>query len=63
MIQWLFGEHWRTNAALQTDEAGKAGIRGFYGKYDIEVNAGGKRLKTEVHIQKGKDNCFSIQLI
>ncbi len=63
MIQWLFGEHWRTNAALQTDETGKAGIRGFYGKYDIEVNAGGKRLKTEIHIQKGKDNCFSIQLM
>ncbi len=41
---WLDLVHrdWKTDATLKTDSTGAAEVRGFFGDYEIKVNADGK---------------------
>lgn len=63
-VKDLFEKEWRTNASLTTDENGTAGFRGFYGKYDLTVNAGGREIVKEIEITKDKlkNNSIEIEL-
>ncbi len=38
----LVNRTWRTNAVLTADEAGKVGLRAFYGDYRAEISCGGR---------------------
>ena len=60
VINHLFNEKWRTNTQVQTDENGKAKLRGFYGEYEVEVMHGGKTVKTSIYISKHKNNMNKI---
>jgi len=52
MIQTLFGKTWCTNLDTETALDGTAHVRGFHGNYDVEVTAGGKSKKFDLHIAK-----------
>lgn len=39
----LLTRQWTTAATVTADEQGTARVRGFYGTYDVEVSAGGRR--------------------
>lgn len=52
MIQKLFKEEWHTEESLETNEAGAARFKGFWGNYDIEVTSELGCAKAEYHLQK-----------
>ncbi|MGM9626409.1 MAG: endo-1,4-beta-xylanase [Eubacteriales bacterium] len=60
MLQKLFGETWHTEASFGCDEDGWGAFRGFYGKYDVEITADGKKTKSEIHVTKNSRNRFRI---
>lgn len=49
----LFQQKWRTNEALQTDPSGKAGVRGFMGRYRITASGQGKTREVIAELEKG----------
>lgn len=49
----LINEEWKTKASVQTDAQGKAKLRGFYGRYEIEVAQGGVSKKFQVVLAHG----------
>jgi hypothetical protein len=58
-IRDLFGKEWRTNLCLHT-ETGTLSFKGFYGLYDLEITAGGKRVRKTIHLGKELHNRFNI---
>ena len=58
VIKELFEKKWHTETQGVTSENGNATLMGFYGKYELEIVSGGKTLKTEIDLQKGKINKF-----
>jgi len=55
MLDRLINDEWRTN--LQTNTvADSAKFRGFYGIYEVEVLAGGKRVKAKFELKKNDKN-------
>ena len=54
MLKKLFTEEWHTETDISTDEGGFASFRGFFGDYDMEIEAGGKRTKTMLRLAKGE---------
>jgi GH35 family endo-1,4-beta-xylanase len=61
VIRELFEKEWRTNLELHT-ESGNLSFRGFFGSYDIEVTAAGKRVNKTIHLNKHKYNNFTINI-
>ncbi|MBE6362996.1 MAG: glycoside hydrolase family 10 [Lentisphaerae bacterium] len=61
VIRELFDQEWRTNLELHT-ASGDLSFRGFYGSYDIEVTAAGKRVNKTIHLNKHKYNNFTINI-
>jgi len=52
---------WWTKTECRTDSAGKATFRGFYGRYRLTVvTPAGRKQTTDVHLQKGKENVFTV---
>ena len=45
MIDELFNHRWRTEAIIETDEKGKAILRGFYGDYELTIEGNGVTKK------------------
>lgn len=61
-LKKLIRETWHTKLSLDSKETNYVDMKGFYGKYEVEIEAGGKTLKTELHLEKGADNNFTIQI-
>ena len=59
MIQELFQKVWRTNLSLDT-ETETLTFKGFYGTYELEITAGGKTEKREIHLDRHSNNKFDI---
>lgn len=57
-IKNLIEKKWHTEAETVTNHLGKADFRGFYGKYDVEIEANGKRMIKEISISKNHENDF-----
>ena len=57
----LFGKEWRTNLKLHT-ESGSFSFKGFYGEYDLEISAGGRKICRTIHLNKAMNNHFTIKL-
>ncbi|HEX9961935.1 MAG TPA: endo-1,4-beta-xylanase [Pyrinomonadaceae bacterium] len=55
-LERLLNDEWRTNLQIDTGAATSAGFRGFYGAYEVEVVAGGKRAKAKFDLKKGDEN-------
>ena len=54
---------WWTKTKCETDSAGKAKFHGFYGKYRVTVVTPGARKQTaDVHLQKGKNNVYTVTM-
>ncbi len=51
----LINDEWRTKLQVNT-AAGSTGFRGFYGVYEVEVSAGGKRLKSKFELKENGKN-------
>ena len=61
VIRDLFGKEWRTKLKLHTD-SGSLSFKGFYGEYDLEITAKGKRIRKTIHLSKEQSNHFTIKL-
>lgn len=59
-VKELFENTWATKEELTTNEEGCAELKGFFGKYDLEITADGKKIKTEAGIHK--DNRSEIRI-
>ncbi|MGI6419232.1 MAG: endo-1,4-beta-xylanase [Thermoguttaceae bacterium] len=46
----LIKREWKTRLAMKTDPQGKAGFRGFHGKYDVTVAAGDRSQQFEIDL-------------
>ena len=56
----VYNKWWTKDAKAKTDSEGKAVIRGFYGDYDVTVNANGKTYTEMVAFHKGYGNVLEI---
>ncbi|MBE7047264.1 MAG: hypothetical protein E7396_07595 [Ruminococcaceae bacterium] len=56
----VYNKWWTKDAKVTTDAEGKATVRGFYGDYDITVNANGKTKTVMSAFHKGYDNVLEI---
>ncbi len=56
----LYNKWWTKDAVSDTNSDGKATIRGYYGDYDVTVNANGKTLTKSVSFHKGYENILEI---
>lgn len=50
MIRDLFGKVWRTNIGVNTGDAGRVDVKGFYGEYDAEITANGRTVMKKIHL-------------
>lgn len=59
-IKNLIEKKWHTEEEAVTNERGEADFRGFYGKYDIEIEVDGKIVKKEIYFSKKNEKNFTI---
>lgn len=59
-IKNLIEKKWHTEAELVTDRNGTAGFKGFYGKYDVEIEIDGKTVVKEINLMNKGKNEFII---
>ena len=59
-IKELTQRVWHTEAEAITDEKGGASFRGFFGDYDVEIEANGKTVKTQLSLSKNGENSFAL---
>jgi endo-1,4-beta-xylanase len=57
----LINKEWRTNITGKTKES-ELDFRGFYGKYRVKIRKGNKVTEKEIHVSKGTENEFTIEL-
>jgi hypothetical protein len=50
----LINQQWKTQAALKTDASGKAGFRGFHGKYTVSVTTGAGKREFPMELKRGE---------
>lgn len=53
---------WHTEGEFMSDENGKVDFRGFYGDYDIEIEADGKTIRKTISLSSKSDNNETIVL-
>ena len=61
-IKNLFEKKWHTEESLTADKDGAAKFKGFYGKYDVKIEVGGKTVNREISLRKTGRNHFEIVL-
>lgn len=59
-IKNLIEEKWHTEKEAVTNESGNTTFRGFYGKYDLEIESDGKIITREINLSKNDENIFEI---
>jgi GH35 family endo-1,4-beta-xylanase len=58
----LINGEWHTNLQINSGSETSAKFRGFYGDYEVEVIAGGKRAKAEFDLKKDDRNEWIVRL-
>lgn len=61
-IKNLFEKKWHTEEEIISDESGNVRFKGYYGKYDVEINIDGKTVTNEIIFTKKSGNKFEIVL-
>ncbi len=57
MLDKLINQTWKTATSAQTDDRGTISFRGFWGKYEITLNApDGKVVPFPVHVRRNEEN-------
>lgn len=59
VIRDLFSRTWHTELTLETD-TDELDFKGFYGVYELEIEAGGKTVRREIHLNRDSNSCFHI---
>ena len=59
-IKNLFEKKWHTEAEITSDSDGMASFKGFYGKYDVELEIDGKKTVKEIYLSKKSEKKFEI---
>ena len=62
VLDQLINHDWKTSLSTQTDAAGKARFRGFYGKYTVKVTAGNVTKELAISLTKKAPNQFRVEL-
>lgn len=62
VIKNLFEETWHTETEIMSDADGKAGFKGFYGTYELEIEFGGKTVTKEINLIKKSGKRFEIDI-
>ena len=55
-LDQMINDEWRTNIQINLSANDIAKFRGFYGSYEVEVVAGGKRTKAKFELKKDDEN-------
>ncbi len=61
-IKNLFENKWHTEIDTATNQYGEFKFKGFYGKYDVEIEKDGKTFTKEIKLSKNSRNIFEIRL-
>jgi GH35 family endo-1,4-beta-xylanase len=61
-LDQLINQQWKTHATVQTDANGKAGFRGFYGKYRVTAERGDKTHQDEIEHTRARATTHRIKL-
>ena len=61
-LKELIEERWHTEAELVTDVNGAADFRGFYGKYNVEIEYNGEAHTLCVDLSKTAENRFALTI-
>jgi len=61
-IKELFQKRWHTEAETTTDESGKTAFKGFYGEYELTLEADGKSITKTISLSSKKNNKFVIEI-
>ncbi len=61
-VDLVYNKWWTRDAKATTDASGKAVVRGFYGDYDVTVEANGQTKTVMVAFHKGFDNVLEITI-
>lgn len=61
-IKDLIKNVWHTEGEVVADGNGNSSFRGFYGKYEVEVEYNGKKTSREIDLSKNSDNVIGISL-
>ena len=59
-IKNLITKTWHTEEEITSDENGKVSFKGFYGKYDVELEVDGRKEKREISFYKKSPKSFEI---
>ena len=60
VLKKLIHETWKTNLTLDSGNASKVDMRGFFGVYNVTATSNGKTVETKVHLIKGAEKRFKI---
>jgi hypothetical protein len=58
----LIQREWKTRAEGRTDGAGTFALRGFYGRYRVRVQFGGRTVEAEMHLGKTGPNEWVVKI-
>ncbi len=61
-IKELTQKRWHTEGDTETDNDGNAEIRGFFGKYELEITVDGNTVKREILLSSKNKNTVNITL-
>lgn len=59
-LKHLIWDEWTTEMSGKTNADGTFKFRGFYGHYNLKIQADGQTTTSDVHVDKGAANRFSI---
>lgn len=62
MLKKLFGEKWRTEVELITDNDGYIDFRGFYGDYELSILQGKETVEKQFSLHKSENNKYTIKI-
>lgn len=61
-IKNLIENKWHTEAEMVSDVNGKASFKGFYGEYDVEIIANGKRVNKTIRHSVKNSKAFIVEI-
>ena len=61
-IKNLIEKKWHTETEGVTDSSGKTRFKGFYGEYDVHIEANGKTVNQSIKLSSKKNNVFNIEI-
>ena len=62
VLDKLINKTWHTSIDDSCAEGSAVDVKGFYGEYELTASVGGKTVTKTVHLCKGHDNRFVVEL-